>query len=310
MCTRPSDAWKVYSAASKGGCRLTFECPPDGGAPIQVKCNRCPECRARYSYEWAVRLGHENRFHAASCFITLTYGEEFLPADRSLRASDVTKFLKRLRKLIGRFRYFYCGEYGGQRGRPHYHMILFGHDFRNDRYEWSRGKFGDPLFRSPTLEKAWSIDGRPIGHCDFGTVTSQSCSYVAGYALKKRYGPSAKEHYEFRDEFGEVHDRRPEFVRMSLKPGIGRAFFDKFQDEMFNNDSVIVKGREGPIPGYYEAKFKEQSLEHAQRLEDLKRAREARAEARAEQEQRISLRVEQIEAYQIAMRDRLSRDHD
>lgn len=41
------------------------------------------------------------------------------------RIEDVQKFFKRLRKSGLKFRYFGVAEYGGKRGRPHYHIIFF-----------------------------------------------------------------------------------------------------------------------------------------------------------------------------------------
>lgn len=44
--------------------------------------------------------------------------------------SHVTRFIKRVRRHVqynglGKVRYYYCGEYGFKKGRPHYHALLF-----------------------------------------------------------------------------------------------------------------------------------------------------------------------------------------
>ena len=43
-----------------------------------------------------------------------------------------------------------CGEYGENFERPHYHCILFNHEF-DDKYFW-RFKNGYRCYRSETLE--------------------------------------------------------------------------------------------------------------------------------------------------------------
>ena len=42
-----------------------------------------------------------------------------------LTYSDVQKYFKRLRKTVGKFKYLVAGEYGEEKGRAHWHAILF-----------------------------------------------------------------------------------------------------------------------------------------------------------------------------------------
>lgn len=42
---------------------------------------------------------------------------------------------------------------------------------------------------------------------------------------------------------------------MSLKPGIGSAWFSKFKDSVYPDDHVIVRGREMRPPRYYDKLF-------------------------------------------------------
>ena len=70
-----------------------------------------------------MRCMHEAQMHECNCFVTLTY--EVAP--RSLQYEDFQKFLKRLRKNSGKaVRYFACGEYGEEGGRPHFHALPLG----------------------------------------------------------------------------------------------------------------------------------------------------------------------------------------
>lgn len=189
---------------------------------------------------------HEAKLHEENSFVTLTYAPSKLPPHGSLCYRDVQLFFKRLRKERGRFRYFVCGEYGEELKRPHYHALLFGLGFP-DRVRIK--KSGDnELFESPALARLWTH-----GFVSIGAVTEQSARYVADYGLKKVGGSLAKYHYERMDpDTGELIQLEPEFVRMSLKPGIGAGFFFKFFSDIYPRGRVIVKGKEVPPPRYYE----------------------------------------------------------
>lgn len=55
--------------------------------------------------------------------------------------------MKRLRKYLEpvKVRFFACGEYGDNTYRPHYHLILFGCDFRSDRRLYKLSNAGFPI---------------------------------------------------------------------------------------------------------------------------------------------------------------------
>ena len=115
-----------------------------------LPCGQCLGCRLKRSQEWATRVVHEAQMHDdQNAFITLTYQE----APDGLVKQHFTAFMKKLRKTVypKKIRFFMCGEYGkvypnndysspspppsvlgmvGRTlGRPHYHAIIFGHDF-------------------------------------------------------------------------------------------------------------------------------------------------------------------------------------
>lgn len=201
--------------------------------------------------DWETRLYHEGQLHERSSFVTLTFAEEHLPPDLSVSVRDVQLFMKRLRKRHGSsIRFFACGEYGDDHMRPHYHLILFGIDFE-DRVPWRKTGSGHLVYRSAALEKLW-----PFGHCEIGTVTPQSCGYVARYCLKKVNGDRAAEHYRrAHPETGEVISLRPEFICMSRRPGIGGEWFDRFASDAFPSDFVVVDGSKRGVPRFYEKKL-------------------------------------------------------
>lgn len=227
---------------------------------------------------------HEKQLHVHSWFLTLTYSDENLPVGNSLNPRDVTLFLKRLRKLsAGRIKYFYCGEYGDTTERPHYHMILYGRDFP-DRKIIKRREKGD-LYDSEELKKIWKL-----GNVWIGAVTPQSCAYTARYIMKKVTGEKAKEHYETVIlATGEIIQRYPEFIRMSLKSAIAKEWYDKFHNDVHHRDVVVVAGKEGKPPRYYDKLLEKGSSEALQRVKAT-RIRKAKERAHDNTPERLKAR--------------------
>lgn len=220
--------------------------------PVEIQCGQCVGCRLDRSRKWAVRCIHEASLYDHNCFITLTYSPEKLPPFGSLRVEDFQKFMKRLRKKFSgeSIRYFHCGEYGDQQGRPHYHACLFNLDFK-DKYHWKTVR-GEKYYRSETLEELWQEGSSMIG-----SLTFRSAAYVARYIMKKRLGRDAQDHYEVVDRttgeiLGEV---KPEYVTMSRRPGIGKGWFEKFHSDCYPKDFVTVNGKKMGIPKFYDSQF-------------------------------------------------------
>ena len=108
--------------------------------PLTIPCGKCTGCRTEYSRQWAMRIKHEESLWDRNCFITLTYEDKHLPRkgnSTTLIKKDFQDFMKRLREPNESLdweppkpiRYYHCGEYGDQFGRPHYHAILFNTNF-------------------------------------------------------------------------------------------------------------------------------------------------------------------------------------
>lgn len=234
---------------------------------LRLPCGQCIGCRLRRSAMWAVRCVHEMRMHDYSSYVTLTYNDEHVPHDGSLCYRDFQLFMKRFRKVYPHVRYYMCGEYGDENGRPHFHAIIFGHFFR-DRCYWMQSPSGSALYTSAELSRFW-----PFGFVTVGDVSFESAAYVARYVMKKVTGDAAFEHYKRVTPDGEVLWLRPEFTRMSLKPGIGATWFEKYGKQVYPRDEVIVGGRKMPPPRYYD-----QLLERVcpERLDWVKADREIR----------------------------------
>ncbi len=240
------------------------------GLRMTVPCGQCIGCRLERSRQWAVRCMHEASLHHANCFVTLTYSDEALPRFGSLLMDDWQKFFKRLRKRVGKVRFFGCGEYGEQLGRPHYHACLFGFDFP-DKVVWSvRG--GHEVYRSPLLESVWTY-----GQSEIGSMTFESAAYVARYCVKKVTGGGARAHYECVDpDSGELGSLLPEFATMSRRPGIGAGWFERFVDDVYPSDEVVVRGKSCKPPRFYDNLFAESSPEEMLALQGARRAARCR----------------------------------
>lgn len=228
-CYHPLPAWWGERLPS-GKRALSFTKPKAGvmeRAQLAIPCGQCIGCRLERSRQWAIRCVHEASLHDQNCFITLTYAEHNNPGTLVLR--DFQLFMKRLRKSLGdkHVRFFHCGEYGEQFERPHYHALLFGHDFQ-DRTPWAfRGS--SRIYRSQHLETLW-----PHGYSTVGDVTFESAAYVARYVVKKITGKDSDLHYL---------GRKPEYVTMSRRPGIASDWFAKYSNDVLNNDHVVLRGR-------------------------------------------------------------------
>lgn len=219
---------------------------------LTLPCGRCIGCRLEYARQWSVRCMHEASLYAPNnAFITLTYSEENLPYRAMLDYSHFQRFMKRFRRDVNqKLRFFMCGEYGPDNLRPHFHALIFNWRFP-DRLLWKASLSGCDLYRSAQLERLW-----PYGFSTVGDATYQSAGYIARYCIKKFTGPQARKHYERLDvETGEIYQLPPEFIHMSLKPGIGTEFFEKFHGDIYPGDHVIVDGREQKPPRFYDKKF-------------------------------------------------------
>lgn len=246
---RMSDGSVKFVSRNKAGVEGTLELP----------CGQCIGCRLERSRQWAMRCLHEASLYDRNAFITLTYDDAHLPPGGSLSYPDFQRFMKRLRRRIGsKVRFYAGGEYGEQGTiRPHFHACLFGYDFP-DKVFFKRSSSGDKLYTSKLLEFLW-----PFGISSVGDVTFQSAAYIARYCVAKRTGDAAKSWYacdEFIDENGEVRDSvTPEFNRMSLKPGIGSRWLDKFQTDVYPRDYVVVNGVKVKPPKYYDVLFEREN---------------------------------------------------
>lgn len=210
-------------------------------------------------------------------FLTLTYDDEHLPFDLGLDVEDWQKFIRALRKRVGRLRYYHCGEYGSETDRPHYHAVIWGCDFSFDRKLYRTTPYGN-LYTSPTIDRIWGK-----GYAPFGDVTPQSCAYVAGYVTKKLWGDRARDEYATAWgadlETGEIVPqmwKKPPYSTMSLKPGIGRSYVEKYGEELYRRDEFLELGKKVLRPPKYFDKWLEET--DPERLEAVQYERKQKAD--------------------------------
>lgn len=283
-------------------------------AKMSVKCGQCIGCRLDRSREWAIRCVHEAQYHDQNCFLTLTFAEDPV----TLSHTYFQKFLKRLRKAVGKpIRFYMCGEYGavyddngvkipGELGRPHFHAIVFGHDFE-DKYYWKKSGSGFPIYRSDSLDKVWKH-----GHAYTQEFSVEAAAYVARYVTKKITGDPAVDHYQkevVHKETGEILKLPviPEYTRMSLRDaqegynGIGSKWIHEHFGDLYPKDFVTHSGIKFRAPRYYDKIFESIDQEC---LDQVKESRREHARSNAETPERL----EAMEKCKVAQASRLVRN--
>lgn len=214
-CLNPRPAW-ISRNPETGSVSLSFSYHPKKKY-FRAPCGKCLGCRASESLQWSIRCLHESSFYTRNSFLTLTFDEQHVTT--SLQKKPLQDFFKRFRRDGSPLRYFACGEYGGLTRRPHYHALVFGHDFQEPE----------------ALSKLYSNWGN--GLIDVAPLTPASVMYVCGYAQKK------------------LEDPNDTFTVMSRKPGIGRDWLAAYSKDLENNNFVIINGAKMPIPRRYKQWF-------------------------------------------------------
>jgi len=184
----------------------------------KFRCGKCLPCLSARRTLWTSRLMLESTQHQVSCFVTLTYDNVNLPVDGSVDVRHLQLFLKRVRERVWPclIRFFGVGEYGDLSGRPHYHVVLFGTD------------------DAVAIGASWNL-----GFVHVGTLTDASASYICKYTTKGMT----------RGSDPRLKGKRPEFSRMSLRPGIGAGATQSIADAVTTKGGAVYVARTGDVPG-------------------------------------------------------------
>lgn len=289
------------------GCNFPVPTYNLNNEPTYRPCGSCLGCRLEYSRQWAVRCFHESQLHENNSFLTLTFNDENLPEDKSIRKKELQNFIKKLRRRIDpvKVRHFSCGEYGDSKKthRPHYHVCLFGYSFpdlevvRCKKTGYYENKFKvrnySKLYTSKMLEKTWNK-----GFVTVGELNYESAAYVARYVVKKVKGKKEKEHYG---------DKEAPFALMSRMPGLGKTWLERYTTDVYPKDYFHINGKKHKPPRYYDSILQRMDPEQ---YEILKQKRRLKA---LESDEKIatSLRGYHKEHHQECVTKRLEREiHD
>lgn len=237
-----------------------------------VPCGQCLGCRMDYARMWAARMMCEARSYEKDelWFVTCTYDDDHLPKKgvalnyatgayeespfNPLSKKDHQNFVKQVRDHYGKVRYCCSGEYGSESYRPHIHYIFFGLKLDDIKF-YKRNWRGDSYYTSEKLSDCWT-EIKPgtkkkvkKGFVVVTRISTETCEYVARYALKKQKGKTAKMY----EDLGIV----PEFFCMSRRPGIGKQYFDENIEEIYKNDKIVLPSQSGAfttkVPKYFDS---------------------------------------------------------
>ena len=203
----------------------------DGTVPsakIEVPCGQCMPCRVNWQRAWTFRILCEMSLHLATSWVTLTYNEATVPrvdVRPTLYPPHLTRYLRRVRKDLGPERHFAVGEYGPKTWRPHYHVMLFGHDAAS--VEAHAHRYWGQRFGFVSVDCA-------------SQHSSKRAAYVAGYCLKKLTQKSALA----------LDGRHPEFPRMSNRPGIGVGVVPSIAEAMTRRGTAQYIAEMGDVPRF------------------------------------------------------------
>lgn len=257
-------------------------------SPCQNKCLQCCESKAK---EWATRIMLHIGDDIESYMVTCTYDDKYLPTADYIKTENgeifyndgswnsyleyehAENFIRKVRDWQrtkynnSGIKYFGCGEYGGQNGRSHFHIIFMGlHLEPEDVKIHQVDQEGNILYECKELEECWILPNARKGqaeHMGFVSVCEcnwQTARYVAGYVQKKNIHYNKKDEYEFytnKEVYYAKRGQTPEKLFMSNHPGIGMDYFEKEKQGFFEDGYILIKGAKNKIvpaaiPKYFE----------------------------------------------------------
>lgn len=266
-----------------------------------IPCGQCIGCRLEYSRQWANRGYLEAKCWEQNWFVTLTYDEEHIKIldtiedkngftyanegdwNGTLVQEDLTQFMKNLRQIMKReynqdgIRFMACGEYGEMGERPHYHLILFNCNLPVETFYNPRIKNYETYFQNTIIERAWGGIRNPIpknkdyvnpnskGMSDISEASWNNIAYTARYITKKINGNGSEELYACKGQ-------KKEFFRVSRMPGIGEIYYQQHKDEIYKNDCIIIKNKQGTIatkpPKYFDDLYEKEYPEEFKKIKE------------------------------------------
>lgn len=202
MCISPSNVWVQRGPKWE---------------QVPVPCKRCWRCKQNRVNDYVARALCEAATSQVSCTVSMTYADRSDLAERLLTPKHFQLFIKLLRNAGHKVRYLVAGEYGEEKGRAHFHAILFFQhlvplDGRGiiPRYkdDYPEGYTQDdaPFCREIPHQRMVHIREWPHGHIKVDwSASEKSARYVCKYLL--------------------ADDKNNAWLSMSKKPALGAAWF-------------------------------------------------------------------------------------
>jgi hypothetical protein len=201
-------------------------------------------CRISRTEMWKRRVLNELEYWQKNepmnfIFATLTYNDESLPENGSLRREDVKNYCKRLRWYMRKFhdkeiKYLAVGEYGEEEDRPHYHLIVLGMTAKKIVKRRLSGKLyyeDNPNIK--IINDVWN-NGVQRGITHVGTDyrdQEASIGYCAGYIQKKLLGKNDAKAYK-------DSGREPPFLNVSK--GMGKRWILDNKDDIIRDGGIFT----------------------------------------------------------------------
>lgn len=242
----------------------------------------------RRASSWGFRMAEQLKVSDTAYFITLTYDSDNInfclrgrptlskttyyekKGKKCQISSDPQAFLKKLRKHqpTNDIKYYLAAEYGDEKMRPHYHLIIFNL-YLSTLFDH---QYAMMILRNPQMYMDGKFEHKcPLwgkGHITIGTVTHASINYSIKYLSKKKQVPQYK------------NDQRiPEYSIISK--GIGANYLtqeiiDWHRHDILNRQYVNYQHYKIAMPRYYKVQIysQDEREEIAQHL--IKKQREKR----------------------------------
>lgn len=222
-----------------------------------VACGQCTPCILKKQREKAARVLLEDRSAATRpLFVTLSYDNAHLPirylvedvnpktgevtvSDYScitgtLRPDHIVNFNKRLRYYAAKLghksvRMVYAGEYGDDKKRPHYHLIVWGVPYKDRQIFWD----------------SW-VDANKQPMCDKRRLTVEiprNDRHVANYLSKYLLSPKKKKKHP------SLNGAYPEFYRTSK--GLGLKYADGVARALTKQSGLANLWVDGKLPSSF-----------------------------------------------------------
>ena len=241
---------------------------PYTGEIIPTPCRHCINCTTRKIQELKVYAQAEQTKYAlkgsGSSFIRLSYDDVNLPVVYNgelkrlgelivnnkvpkdfyptLLKSDIQKFWKRFNITVKRkfsalnYSYIYCGEFGENYGRPHYHIILFGIDTD---------------LAKQIIGLTWKF-----GFVDYRPLKAGAVTYCAKYMYNDVYGAEREKKYT---------SKGIEAPFLCHSKGFG----DDYLKQQFMQNPDLQQFKSGgyaySLPSYFRKKYNLQTDKHDNR---------------------------------------------